>query len=461
MNNDRFRIPSICYALVLIIGLLIYPVRRSALAGSLDGIFQSPSSGSTYYISPAGSDSNPGTISQPWRSLEKAGTTAQAGDVVYFRGGDYHGQLKPVNSGDLSNGYIIFKAYPGEQPVIIHDATWSRAIDIDGVSFIEVNGLTAIAAGANGPGIGINNAHHIRVINCTARDSATSGIATTNGIDYITIVGNLVYGNSNVGQYNGSGISIWNSGGPIYDSQAGHHIIIRNNLIYDNRNLTSNPTDGNGIILDNNDQGESSNQQMPSTLVANNVIFHNGGRCIQALNSSNADIINNTCYHNLETSKIAEGCGGEITLQRNYDYTSAINLRVENNIVFGRGGTCSNGSKPMAVFQVWCIAAGCPQFNSDYNLWFNGSTYALGENDLKVDPRFINPSLDAQTSDFHLNSDSPAIDTGTGAYSTILNTDYDGIDRPQFEQYDIGAYEYHNDQPVESNQIFIPMIYQG
>ncbi len=66
----------------------------------------------------------------------------------------------------------------------------------------------------------------------------------------------------------------------------------------------------------------------------------------------------------------------------------------------------------------------------------------------------------AQTADFHLDMDSPAIDAGTGAYSTVLKTDYDGIDRPQFEQYDIGAYEYHIDASIGSEQLYIPLIYQ-
>lgn len=46
-------------------------------------------SGSTYNISPDGNDSNPGTISQPFYSLNKAWTVVSAGDIVYMRGGTY------------------------------------------------------------------------------------------------------------------------------------------------------------------------------------------------------------------------------------------------------------------------------------------------------------------------------------------------------------------------------------
>ena len=400
------------------------------------------SSTETYYVSPNGDDDNPGTINKPWKTPSKAGTIAAAGDSVIFRGGIYYGKLQPINSGNQSDGWITFKAYPGEEPIIIHEAYWSRAVYIDSVNFIEINGLTAVAAGSNGPGIGINNAHHVNIINCTARNSATSGIATTYGIDYLTIEGNHVYGNSEWGQYKGSGISIWNSGGPIYDDAPGYHIIIQNNYIYDNRNLMNNPTDGNGIILDNNDHGDTPEKQSPKTLVANNVIFDNGGRCIQALNSSNADIVNNTCYHNVETPFISNKCHGEIILRRSFSYSSAINLRVYNNIVYGKGGTCNNGEDQANVFQVMCGQSGCPQYTSDYNLWFNGAVAELGTHDIVADPDFRNPSLDPTIADFRLKESSPAINSGTDQFAQAVPADHLGISRPRGDGFDMGAYEY-------------------
>jgi len=40
-------------------------------------------SGATYYVSPSGSDSNPGTIGQPFFTLNKAWSVVSAGDIVY------------------------------------------------------------------------------------------------------------------------------------------------------------------------------------------------------------------------------------------------------------------------------------------------------------------------------------------------------------------------------------------
>jgi hypothetical protein len=436
MMRKKFKILPLVFLLAFLPGFTFDQTITLTNASSMDSM------GNIYYVSPSGDNNNPGTLSNPWRTPTKAGSTAQAGDTVIFRGGVYTGQLTPKNSGNPTDGWITFKAYPGEEPIFIDNNYWSRAINIDGVNFIEINGLTAIASGVNGPAIHISNAHHVRILNCTARDSATTGIATTDGIDYITIEGNRVYGNSNTGQYNGSGISIWNAGGPIYDNAPGYHIIIRNNRIYDNRNLTNLPTDGNGIILDNNDLGGTPNLQSPKTLIANNVIFHNGGLCINSLNTSNVDIINNTCYHNLETQRITENCNGEINLRRSYAYSSAINIQVYNNVVYGKGGTCNNGSKEAYVFQVSCSQSGCPQFASDYNLWYNGAVEQLGPHDIVADPIFTNPSLDPAAAVFSLKDASPAIDSGTDQFAQAVSRDYFGTSRPQDQGFDRGAYEY-------------------
>ena len=70
-----------------------------------------------YFVSPSGSDGNPGTMTLPWATLEKAGKTAAAGDTVHFREGVYAAPLFPANSG-TADSYITFKAYAGEHVVI-------------------------------------------------------------------------------------------------------------------------------------------------------------------------------------------------------------------------------------------------------------------------------------------------------------------------------------------------------
>jgi hypothetical protein len=47
-----------------------------------------------YYLAPGGSDDNPGTITQPWKTLEHAITQLSQGDNLYLRGGTYYPRLK-------------------------------------------------------------------------------------------------------------------------------------------------------------------------------------------------------------------------------------------------------------------------------------------------------------------------------------------------------------------------------
>jgi hypothetical protein len=149
------------------------------------------------------------------------------------------------------------------------------------------------------------------------------------------------------------------------------------------------------------------------------------------------DIVHNTCYHNVETDRLAEGCNGEISLQRTYSYSSSINIQVYNNIAYGGGGSCWSGSRERFVFQVF----GDVQYESDYNLWHGGSIVQLGPNDVVADPLFRYPSLDPALADFTLMGTSPGIDSGSDRFAEAVPKDNLGVSRPQGAGFDRGAYE--------------------
>ena len=48
-----------------------------------------PADAETYYVSTAGSNSNPGTQQAPWGSINYAVSRLFAGDTLYIRGGTY------------------------------------------------------------------------------------------------------------------------------------------------------------------------------------------------------------------------------------------------------------------------------------------------------------------------------------------------------------------------------------
>jgi hypothetical protein len=49
-----------------------------------------PTTNNTYYVATTGNDTNPGTQSQPWRTIQHAADTAQAGDTVIVKAGTYN-----------------------------------------------------------------------------------------------------------------------------------------------------------------------------------------------------------------------------------------------------------------------------------------------------------------------------------------------------------------------------------
>ena len=58
-------------------------------------------SSNTYYVSTTGSDSNLGTLSSPFLTIQKASSVMVAGDTVLIRGGTYHETIIPSNNGTV------------------------------------------------------------------------------------------------------------------------------------------------------------------------------------------------------------------------------------------------------------------------------------------------------------------------------------------------------------------------
>lgn len=76
--------------------------------------------GGTYYIATNGSDSNPGTFSQPWASFAHAVSEVQPGDTVKVRGGVYHEVEFELNNslGGSEGFWTVFEPYQNETPII-------------------------------------------------------------------------------------------------------------------------------------------------------------------------------------------------------------------------------------------------------------------------------------------------------------------------------------------------------
>ena len=136
---------------------------------------------SSFYVSTTGNDSNPGTQTAPWRTVQHAADIARAGSTVNVRGGVY-GELVTIKaSGNATEGYITLRSYPGETATLdaehITPTARSAILTIYDKSYIRIEGfeirnfrtsehrLTPLGISVMGAGSHIellkNNVHHI------------------------------------------------------------------------------------------------------------------------------------------------------------------------------------------------------------------------------------------------------------------------------------------------------------
>ena len=168
-----------------------------------------------YYVASDGNNSHAGTINAPWGTIQYAADNALPGSTVYVRGGTYSEMVKVNVSGSENNGYITFKNYNNELPIIdgsdltpsgdtgifcIEDESY---IIIDG---FEMRNLKTDSKNTVPAGVWVFGAsHHIHLLNNKIHDIGTSvkggnahgialyGTSSPASINNILIQGNELY----------------------------------------------------------------------------------------------------------------------------------------------------------------------------------------------------------------------------------------------------------------------------
>jgi parallel beta-helix repeat protein len=425
---------------------------------------RTPASGaaSIFYVDAVnGSNANPGTEARPWATLQKAHGLLTAGQTVLVRAGVYTSSTNyavlAINRSGADGAPITYRNFPGERPLVrttkgvnnhgieVRDAAY---IVIDGfeveghvkqVTYEEAKaqndlalayskmsppkyiGATVDSNGISLTGKTLNKTHHITVRNNYVHDTPGGGIAG-GFVDYVNFENNRVENTSAYSPYGTSGISLLTPYN--FDtSTAAYHFVVAGNVVSGASNLFpcscfgfKQPTDGNGIIIDTFNKYAFAG----ATLVANNIVFNNGGRGIHTLNSSYVDIFNNTVVRNGTIAITAEG---EISVQK------AKSVRVYNNIMVASADRpVNNLSTSTAV-------------DFSYNIINGGSVYrptpdAVG-NRLATDPLFVATSGPYQ---FQLAADSPALNSAYGPM-VVLPQDAYRAPRPLGAAADVGAVE--------------------
>ena len=93
-----------------------------------------------YYVSTSGNDANPGTIAQPFRTIQRGVDKLTAGDTLFIRGGTYY-ELAILRNSGTAKRQISLMAYPGENP-IINGGDSTALLGDGGIQYWNIQGLT-------------------------------------------------------------------------------------------------------------------------------------------------------------------------------------------------------------------------------------------------------------------------------------------------------------------------------
>lgn len=66
-----------------------------------------------FYVAPSGSDTNTGSLSNPFMTIQRAANVMVAGDTCYIRSGTYRETVTPVNPG-IAGSPVTFRPYGSE-----------------------------------------------------------------------------------------------------------------------------------------------------------------------------------------------------------------------------------------------------------------------------------------------------------------------------------------------------------
>jgi ankyrin repeat protein len=137
--------------------------------------------GYVYYVATDGSDLNPGTIQQPFRTVAAAIHVGEPGDSILIRDGIYNcaGTIRIDRSGEYNNR-VLLSAYRSEEPVLKFSKSRGDGLLITG-SYWHIKGSTITDAGSWGIRLETKGAHHNILEQITAHANGLCGITIFNG----------------------------------------------------------------------------------------------------------------------------------------------------------------------------------------------------------------------------------------------------------------------------------------
>ncbi len=406
-------------------------------------LFTHQLSGTTWYVSNSGSDSNDGmSPGSAFATIQFAENAASAGDSIVVANGNYAGFY--VDAGGTENAPIVFFAN-GNAVAITSPTTTNDGINVEGaegatVDWVELNGFIVNDMPRNG--IRLVWANHCTVRNCSCDNNLKRGIFTGFTDDILV-------------EYNVCTNSIDEHG--IYISNSSDRSVLRYNICHHNNA---------GGIQINADASQGGDGISTDPEIYGNILYENGlggGAAINLDGVQGAFIYNNLIYEN--------HASGIALFQQDGGAPSIDAVVVQNTIIQAADGRWCllivNGATGAQVYNNilinqhafrGSIALGpdaVTGFDSDYNIVVNSFSTEEGDvlltfaewqdlgyglHSLLADP-IDEIFVDAVNGDYHLLPGSQPVDAGNGSLSQGVVTDLDGNARPNGTAYDIGAYE--------------------
>jgi len=354
----------------------------AVVTGTVSGASATSASASTYYVSTSGSNQNPGTFAEPWRTPQHAVNQMAPGDTTFVLAGTYSGQTYcDAGSGDggsAEGGYVSLKAYPGGRPVLRGALSAILKMNCD---YFIVQGFDIA-----GPAI----------VNGT-------NVYPVSGSDHVRLIGNDIYGSIC------QGVSM--------DPDTADYEFLGNRIHHNGVQSTACDEQAHGLYL----QGDRH-------VVKNNLIYDNHDYGIQVYPyARDSDLAYNTVTTNGRAGLVIGGSG------RGPSGTGVAGITMVGNIfAFNTTFGIHRAQTPPDSCDIHGNVFHANPAGDVENGFPSG---CVGAN-TSANPLF----LKLETRDLHLLTGSPAIDIGDPVYQPP--NDFDGVLRPQGAGPDVGAYEF-------------------